>query len=395
MCNPTLKELLGIVRLIDLLLDGLLPSGLQLGANAPIPSDPSSQLALKFWMNSHQTKGHSASDFPVLDLKALVPIEPTASTDPASHLLFYSAVAYRSLSTAFILTQRSAALRRIESSKNPNTASWLKHYAQPDHWITVGISHLTTSRQHASVPAVQATEVNSEISNLTNPSSSMHLRTWKLSGIVPWVTASTYSDAIVAGACDSKNHQLQYLFLVPTNTPKMVRGPGMDLLALSDSCTDEVHLNDVVVTEGNLLHGPVENVMAASQTAGAGGLQTSALALGLAARATDWIQEQSLQRPSLEIHATHLNERWTHLIHELMKIARNEPTSMHANSLREESNRLVLRATQAAMAIGKGAGFLTTSPISQWAKEAMFFLVWSCPQGIANAHLCEWTDFDR
>jgi hypothetical protein len=68
---------------------------------------------------------------------------------------------------------------------------------------------------------------------------------------------------------------------------------------------------------------------------------------------------------------------------------------MHANSLREESNRLVLRATQAAMAIGKGAGFLTTSPISQWAKEAMFFLVWSCPQGIANAHLCEWTDFDR
>lgn len=394
MCNPTLKELPGTVRLIDLLLDGLLPSEPKHQANAPIPADLSAKAALRSWVNSYQTTGHSSSGFPSAELKALAPIEPIASKDPASPLLFYTTVAYGSLSIAFILTQRSAALRRIESSKNPNTSAWLQHYAHPDHWITVGISHLTTSRQHSAVPVVQATEANSIVSDPTDSVSSTPLRTWTLCGIVPWVTATTDSDAIVAGACDSKHPNLQYLFLVPTNTPNMVRGPGMELLALSDSCTDEVHLNGVVVTEWHLLHGPVENVMAASQTAGAGGLQTSALALGLAARTIDWIQEQSLQRPSLEIHAANLKERWNHLIHELMKTARNDPTSLHANSLREESNRLVLRATQSAMAIGKGAGFLASSNVARWAKEAMFFLVWSCPQGIADAHLCEWTQFD-
>lgn len=168
----------------------------------------------------------------------------------------------------------------------------------------------------------------------------------------------------------------------------------MELLALSDSCTDEVILTDVQVSEEYLLHGPIENVMAASQSTGAGGLQTSALALGLAARAIDWIQHQSNNRKSLEIHADNLSNRWIQLVDELLLLARNQTANLNATSLREESNRLVLRSTQAAMAIGKGTGFLASHPVARWTKESMFFLVWSCPQGIADAHLCELTQFD-
>jgi len=52
-----------------------------------------------------------------------------------------------------------------------------------------------------------------------------------------------------------------------------------------------------------------------------------------------------------------------------------------------------LRATQSALAISKGAGFLAHNSIARWTREAMFFLVWSCPQGVAEAHLCEFTQF--
>lgn len=382
------------MRLIDLLLDGLLTSSPVLGSNKSTPLAASTEVSLKSWIDSYQPRGHSVLDFPSTDLKSLVDLEKCYSTLSDSLLLFYAAVAYGSLSIAFILTQRSAAIRRIETSKNQNTGAWLQHFANPDHWITVGISHLTTSRQHATTPVVLATEEQPKLPTFSPPVASNPPRTWKLSGVVPWVTATRHSEAIVVGACDSQNPKLQYLFLVQTANPSIVRGPGMELLALSDSCTDEVVLSDVSVSEEFLLHGPIENVMTASQTSGAGGLQTSALALGLAARAIDWIQDQANKRKSLEIHADNLSNRWIQLVDELLLLARNQTANLNATSLREESNRLVLRSTQAAIAIGKGAGFLASHPVARWTKESMFFLVWSCPQGIADAHLCELTHFD-
>lgn len=382
------------MRLIDLLLDGLLTSDPVQGSRQNTLLDTSTAACLKSWIDSYQPRGHSVLDFPSSDLKSLIATEKSCSTSSDRLLLFFTAVAYGSLSIAFILTQRSAAIRRIETSKNKNTEAWLRHYATHEHWITVGISHLTTSRQHASIPVVLATEVPPNMPTSHPPVASDPPRSWKLSGVVPWVTATTQSEAIVVGACDSQNPKLQYLFLIPTNNPAIVRGPGMELLALSDSCTDEVVLTDVQVSEEYLLHGPIENVMAASQTTGAGGLQTSALALGLAARAIDWIQHQSNNRKSLEIHADNLSNRWIQLVDELLLLARNQTANLNATSLREESNRLVLRSTQAAMAIGKGTGFLASHPVARWTKESMFFLVWSCPQGIADAHLCELTQFD-
>jgi alkylation response protein AidB-like acyl-CoA dehydrogenase len=61
----------------------------------------------------------------------------------------------------------------------------------------------------------------------------------------------------------------------------------------------------------------------------------------------------------------------------------------NAAEIRAAANRLVLRSTQAALAAAKGAGFVEGHPVGRWCREAMFFLVWSCPQPVLHAHLCE------
>jgi alkylation response protein AidB-like acyl-CoA dehydrogenase len=57
--------------------------------------------------------------------------------------------------------------------------------------------------------------------------------------------------------------------------------------------------------------------------------------------------------------------------------------------LRHLANSLVLRVTQAALQGAKGAGFVSSHPTGRWAREALFFLVWSCPQAVAQAQLCD------
>ena len=69
----------------------------------------------------------------------------------------YLELARLCLTTAFILTQRDAACHRIANSPNLE----LRQRVLPDHCsgralATVGISHLSTSRQHWSRPSVVA-----------------------------------------------------------------------------------------------------------------------------------------------------------------------------------------------------------------------------------------------
>jgi hypothetical protein len=58
-------------------------------------------------------------------------------------------------------------------------------------------------------------------------------------------------------------------------------------------------------------------------------------------------------------------------------------------SIRQRANSLVLRAAQAWLAACKGAGFVTGHPAERLVREAMFFLVWSCPQPVLAAALRE------
>ncbi len=62
---------------------------------------------------------------------------------------------------------------------------------------------------------------------------------------------------------------------------------------------------------------------------------------------------------------------------------------MHQRHLRAQANSLALRASQAALAAAKGTGYVVGHPAGRWCREALFFLVWSCPQGVMAANLCE------
>src|SRR5206468_2250983 len=71
----------------------------------------------------------------------------------------------------------------------------------------------------------------------------------------------------------------------------------------------------------------------------------------------------------------------------LHALAQGTPAAEEVLELRVECTRLVMRATQAALAVAKGAGFVVPHPAQRWARQAQFFLVWSCPQPVMAALL--------
>ena len=65
------------------------------------------------------------------------------------------------------------------------------------------------------------------------------------------------------------------------------------------------------------------------------------------------------------------------------------PAVPGSETVRQKANSLVLRAAQAYLAASKGAGFVMGHPAERAVREAMFFLVWSCPQPVVSAALRE------
>lgn len=168
----------------------------------------------------------------------------------------------------------------------------------------------------------------------------------------------------------------------------------MQLLALEESCTCEVHLKDVHLSPREKLHGPSENVLSVSQASGAGGLQTTALALGLAACVIDRIKSKSESISAIAAFDAKFTSRWEELYNRMLQASDPLSKGIDSAKIRKDANDLVLRVTQAALAIEKGAGYLTDSDTARWVREALFFLVWSCPQTIATEHLCDLSHFD-
>ena len=57
--------------------------------------------------------------------------------------------------------------------------------------------------------------------------------------------------------------------------------------------------------------------------------------------------------------------------------------------LRADANGIVVRAAQGALTASKGAGFVAGHPVERLVRESLFFLVWSCPQSVSDAVLCD------
>ena len=277
------------------------------------------------------------------------------------------------LTTTFILTQFTSACRRIVDSENESLARrWLPQLLDGSHFTTVGISHLTTSRRYLAKPVLQAEETADG---------------FLLDGLSPWVTGAAHADAVVLGATLADGRQI--LALLPTDLPGVSVPPPLALVGLSASCTGPLECKQVSLPREFLMTGPAENVMQGKTGANTGGLNTSALAIGHAAAAIHFIAEQAKARPELlAALAESLHQEQAELEASLLRLAGGEAVCT-SESLRARSNSLALRASQAALVAAKGTGYVVGHPAGRWCREALFFLVWSCPQPVSAANLCE------
>jgi alkylation response protein AidB-like acyl-CoA dehydrogenase len=336
----------------------------------------------------------SSNDFPVLNLGHCARIESAIAHNPGSLLNFYVWLAGGCLTTAFVMTQRSAAFRRIETSSNESArVALLSSLRSGDAFATVGISHLTTSRRHLSQPPLRAVPTSEG---------------WVLDGFSPWVTGARFADTLVVGAVETDDANetesckpRELLFAIPGNRLGVEVEPCSELMALNGSSTGPVRFARVLASKADVLHGPVENVMDVSSRkaekvdplascnpkGSAGGLHTSALALGHAAQAIEYLFDEAKLRAELSPIAEGLRKQWEVAFGELRWMDSQEGPH-DQGAMRKKSNDLALNCAQAALVAAKGVGFTDGHDVGRWCREALFFLVWSCPQSVAQAHLC-------
>jgi alkylation response protein AidB-like acyl-CoA dehydrogenase len=288
----------------------------------------------------------------------------------------YLALSAACITTTFIITQRTGACRRIAGCDNSLLQQrLLQKLAEGKAFATVGISHLTTSHRHVAKPILTAERVAGG---------------FRLNGLAPWVTGGIAADIIVLAAtlADDAEEDRQLLVAAPTNLPGLRVAEPLPLVGVSSSSTGAVHLDDVDVADEWVIAGPVRHVMASGVGASTGGLETSTLAIGLAQSAIDFLLDEASRRADLQQPAIALRNEYEQLSEDLLATARGELRASK-EAVRQRANSLVLRATQAALAAAKGTGYVIGHPAGRWCREALFFLVWSCPQPVAAANMCE------
>ncbi len=394
-----------------------------------------------------QPESSDASNWPARQLQLIdeygvnawfVPQEMGGAGWSASQILAgYLKLSAACLTTTFIVTQRAAAIRRIVASENISLRDELvAGILSGASAATVGISHLTTSRRHLGKPVLSAklsdAQPSSPTASLTSASTNDSTidstdAVWILDGYTPWVTGACGASSVVVGAELDDGRQI--LLAVPTSLEGVVIEKGISLVGLSGSQTGAVRFENVTVPQRYLLAGPVVEVLKSGTMGATGGSQTSGLAIGLAGAAIEFLRVESQQRPELMDKYDLLKRQWNEARVNLLAEAGEEShtsstssfgknkvdsngnresaandealtdfdedinteatTNRSSESLRIEANSLVLRATQAALVAAKGTGYASGHSVGRWCREALFFLVWSCPPNVANANLCE------
>src|SRR5205823_9343970 len=144
--------------------------------------------------------------------------------DEAQLLRGYVRLAAACLTTTFVITQRVGAMQRIAAgSSDEARAELLPDLIAGRTFATVGISHLTTSRQHVARPVLRAEERDDG---------------FLLDGYSPWVTGAEFAQYIVLGAALDDGRQI--LLALPTNLPGVQVERAPQLVGLSASRTGPV-----------------------------------------------------------------------------------------------------------------------------------------------------------
>jgi hypothetical protein len=109
---------------------------------------------------------------------------------------------------------------------------------------------------------------------------------------------------------------------------------------------------------------------------------------GTARAAVDYLRNETQRRPDLERIVAGLDDEWRAIDADMAALAEGE-TPTTPDEVRRRANGIALRAAQAALAAAKGSGYVVGHPAGRWCREALFFLVWSCPAPVTSATLCE------
>jgi alkylation response protein AidB-like acyl-CoA dehydrogenase len=283
------------------------------------------------------------------------------------HLL-YEQIAAASLSTALILTQRDSAVGFLNGADGwPMREEYLRRMARNELFATIGIAQLTTSRQ-GGAPALRAKPIDGG---------------FQLDGLIPWSTGPAKSECIFAGATLSDGKQI--LFALPRDLKGVHVNPPAKLVALRSSWTTQINLENVTLDQKWVIRGPVERVLAARKDRAGLPLAQSFLATGLCRGGLNLIATHNSDRA----RATHarFDSQLSALREEILGFCtpgREKEAAENSPRLRGACNDLALRISHAAVTLFKGTALLSDHPAQRLAREAMFLLVWSCPDPVID-----------
>lgn len=293
-----------------------------------------------------------------------------AGLSARERLRAYMALARGDMSTALFITQHDGAVDLLADSDNAALQqAYLPRYAKGEGLTTIGYSQLTTSRQ-GGAPALVAEPTGSG---------------WRLRGVLPWVTGADHVESVMAGAVQPDGQQV--ILLLRFDTPGVHIEPPLRLLALDSSHTSLVRCADADVPAHSLVAGPAEHVLARRSAVRA--LLVSATGIGLLRAMADALTSLAPGKLADEAgRAAALLAQTDTLAHRLDALAAEEPPdAAPVDALRAEVNDLLVRWSGALLVFGKGTGYLRDSLPQRLAREALFFCVWSAPDGIRRQTL--------
>ena len=196
--------------------------------------------------------------------------------------------------------------------------------------------------------------------------------------MIPWCTGAAKAKTIVAGAVTEDGQQI--LFVLPTNLPGVTVLPPMELVSLRSSWTARVELHSVRLAKRQILRGPAAKALSGKSKGIP--LGQTFLAFGLCRGALELMaSDQSDRAKSL---GEKLNLRLSELRGQVLEICRSGQETDAGPKLRAACNDLTLRITQSLVTLRKGSALLLDDPAQRFAREALFFLVWSCPDPVID-----------
>jgi alkylation response protein AidB-like acyl-CoA dehydrogenase len=142
--------------------------------------------------------------------------------------------------------------------------------------------------------------------------------------------------------------------------------------------------DDVFILDRFVLKGPAQNVVAGRKKSVP--LGQAFLAMGLCRAGINLIAEHDSQRARQTVIA--FDSQLSAVRQQVIEYCKPplkpdvKPDLAVGPQLRGACNELAIRITHAAVAIYKGSALLRGHPAQRFAREAMFLLVWSCPDSV-------------